>query len=131
MIVGGQHGDVSECRIDDPGQLMRAWSMLKAADQELHKVSLPPGAVERLGRQLQALVAELERSLSPALTGELERLLEVGEAATPTPPALRVEHAGLLGWTSGLVIAMLAQLDNASAGRGADIGPESAPNERP
>jgi len=35
MIIGGQPGQASECRVDDPDRVLRAWSMLNASDQEL------------------------------------------------------------------------------------------------
>lgn len=123
VIIDGQPGSVSGCRIDDPDRVMRAWSMLIATDEELHKVTLPPGAESRLGRQLRALAAELQRSLSPELTAELRRLLSVSGSEGSegseglTPAELRVEYAGLQGWTGGLVIAVLGQLEKASAHR--------------
>ena len=115
VIIGGQPGQISECRIDDPDRVMRAWSMLNAADQELHQASVPPGAESRLGRQLHAVADELERSLSPALTAELKRLLRLSGSDVLTPGELRVEYAGVLGWTGGLVAAILRQLEEASA----------------
>jgi hypothetical protein len=127
VIIGGEPGQMSECRIDDPDQVMRAWSMLNASDQELHQVSLPAGAEPRLGRQLHTLAAELERSLSPALTAELQRLLGPGRAEEMTPAELRVEYAGVLGWTGGLIIAILAQLEKASAPRRATPALEAPP----
>jgi hypothetical protein len=41
---------------------------------------------------------------------------------SPTVAELRIEHTSLLGWTSGLVIAMLTELEqgNANAVRQAD-----------
>lgn len=36
---------------------------------------------------------------------------------------LRVEYASVLGWTSGLVVAMLSQLDAAGASRGLEAPP--------
>jgi hypothetical protein len=70
--------------------------------------------VARLQRQLDALTAELERSLSPALAAELHRL--VGREAGPelTADELRVEYASLLSWTIGLVIGILTELEVAS-----------------
>jgi hypothetical protein len=127
MIIGGQPGQASECRVDDPDRVLRAWSMLNASGQELHQVSLPPGMELRLGRQLQALAAELERSLSPALTAELQHLLRLSGSEAPTPGELRVEYASVLGWTSGLVVAMLSQLDAARARRSAPRGLEAPP----
>ena len=122
VIIGGQPGQIGECRVDDPGRLLRAWSLLNASDQELHQVSLPPGATSRLGRQLHAVAAELDRSLPIALTAELQRVLKLGESQPLTPAELRVEYAGVLGWTGGLIVAMLAQLENAGAPRDADLG---------
>jgi hypothetical protein len=122
VIIGGQSGQVSECRVGDPARVLRAWSMLNASDEELHQVSLPPEAEARLERQLHALTAELERSLSPALTAELQRLVRLSSSEAPTAAELRVEYAGLLGWTGGVIIAMLGQLERARAPRSA--GPE-------
>lgn len=126
VIIGGQPGQISECRIDNPDRVLRAWSMLNAAEQELHQASVSPGAESRLGRQLHAVAAELERSLSPALTTELERLLRFSGSELLTPAELRVEYAGVLGWTAGLVAAILRQLEEASAPRSA--APRSEPH---
>lgn len=126
VIIGGQPGHSSEWRIDDPDRVMRAWSMLTASGQELHQVNLPPGAESRLGRQLRAVIAELERSLSPALTAELHRLLSA--SAEPTPAELRVAYAGVSGWTGGLVVAILSQLEEAGAGPGAASALEARPD---
>jgi len=77
-------------------------------------VRLPAGAEARLGRQLETVTAELERSVSPMLASELRRL--VGhDTVSPTLAELRVGYAGVLGWTGGLVIAMLDQLATAPA----------------
>jgi Protein of unknown function (DUF2587) len=131
VIIGGEPGQTSECRIDDPDQVMRAWSMLNASNQELHQVSLPTGAEPRLGRQLQALAAEVGRSPSPALTSELQRLLRPSRAEDLTPAELRVEYAGVLGWTGGLIVAILAQLDKASAPRMSVPGSKRLPVTEP
>jgi len=128
VIIGGEPGQVSECRIDDPDQVMRAWSVLNATNQELHQVSLSAGAESRLGRQLQALAAELERSLSPALSAELQRLLRPSRPEKLTPAELRVEYAGVLGWTGGLIVAILTQLEKANAPRKAVPRLEAAPD---
>ena len=81
----------------------------------------------RLGRQLQALAAELERSLSPALTAELQHLLRLSGSEAPTPGELRVEYASVLGWTSGLIVAMLSQLDAASTRAAPRVGLKPRP----
>ncbi len=123
VIIGDQAGQAGECRVDDPGRVLRAWSLLNASDQELHQVSLPPGAESRLERQLQTLTAELEKSLSPALTAELQSLLRLSGSDAPTAGELRIEYASLLGWTGGLIVAMLGQLESADGRRSARPGP--------
>jgi hypothetical protein len=116
VALGAPVGSPCACRVEEPDRLMRVWGMLSAASEELHKVKLPPKAVGRLQRQLKAAIAELERSVSPALAGELDYLIRHDGTAPATTSELRIEYASLLGWTGGLVIAMLDQLqqDNAS-----------------
>jgi hypothetical protein len=89
------------------------WALLSAADEELHQVKLPPGALPRLQRQLETARAELERSVSPTLADELHHLTTWDEGPQG-PDELRVECAALLGWAGGLVIAMLTQLEAAA-----------------
>jgi hypothetical protein len=89
--------------------------MLASANVELHEASLRPEAVPRLQRQLDALIAELDRSLSPALAGELHHLVGRTAGSELTADELRVEYATLLSWTIGLVIGILTELEVASA----------------
>ncbi len=115
-VLIGRSADASRiCRVDSPDRLLRIWALLNSADDELHHVTLPPGAEARLQRQFDAFVAELERSLSPALAGELRHLVGRTTDTVPTADELRLEYVSLLGWTGGLVIAMLGQLEVASA----------------
>ena len=102
------------CRVDAPDRVLRIWAMLASADGELHQASLRPGEVARLQRQLDALTAELQRSLSPALAAELHRLVGREAGAELTADELRVEYASLLSWTIGLVIGILTELEVAS-----------------
>lgn len=115
-VTMGRPADASRvCRVDAPDRVLRIWAMLASADGELHQASLRPGEVARLQRQLDALTAELERSLSPALAAELHRLVGPKNADALTPDELRVEYAMLLAWTVGLVIGILTQIEAASA----------------
>jgi hypothetical protein len=112
VVVLGRSADSGGiCRVDEPGRVLRIWSLLNDADNELHQVSLPPAVAPRLQRQLDALTGELERSVSPALAGELRHLIPQGQGAAPTADELRVEYASLLGWTGALVIEMLSQIE--------------------
>jgi hypothetical protein len=114
VVLGGRADSGRICRVEAPGRVLRVWALLNDADKELHQVSLPPAATPRLQRQLDALTGELERSVSPALADELRHLIRKGQAAAPTAGELRVEYASLLGWTGGLVIEMLSQIEVAS-----------------
>jgi len=106
-------------------RVLRVWALLNAADSELHQVRLPPEAVGRLQRQLEAIIAELEGAVSGELAGELDRLVRRRETASPTVDELRIEYASLLGWVAGLVAGMLGQLELATAGTGPG-GPPAA-----
>ena len=117
VVLGRSANAGRICRVEAPGRVLRIWALLNDADNELYQVSLPPAAAPRLQRQLDALTGELERSVSPALAGELRHLIPQGQAAAPTADELRVEYASLLGWTGGLVIGMLSQIEAASEGR--------------
>lgn len=111
-VVIGRSSDASRiCRVDSPDRLLRIWALLNSADDELHQATLSPGALARLQRQFDAFVGELELSLSPALAGELHHLVSRTEATAPTADELRMEYASLLGWTGGLVVGVLSQLE--------------------
>ena len=103
------------CRVDAPDRVLRIWALLTSANVELHQANLRPEAVLRLQRQLDALIAELERSLSPALVGELHHLVGPKPGPGLTADELRVEYATVLSWTIGLVIGILTELEVASA----------------
>jgi proteasome activator-like protein len=126
VVLGGLAGSPCAYRVEEPDRLLRVWGMLSAASDELHKVKLPPEAVAGLQRQLKAAIAELERSVSPALAGELDYLTRQNDTTLATASELRVEYASLLGWTGGLVIAMLDQLLQGNVGV---IGQDSAADQ--
>jgi hypothetical protein len=115
-VVMDRPADASRiCRVDAPDRVLRIWAMLSIADGELHQASLRPEMTARLQRQLDTLTAELERSLSPALAGELHRIIDWEHDTEFTADELRVEYATLLAWTVGLVIEILIQIDAAGA----------------
>ena len=126
-VVLGRPADASSiCRVDAPGRVLRIWALLNHADDELHQASVPPEAAARLQRQLDALTAELERSLSPALAGELHHLVGRKAGTELTADELRVEYATLLSWTIGLVIGILTELEMARAKAARAAGPVPA-----
>ena len=101
--------------VDAPDRVLRIWALLSSAAGELNQANLRPEMTARLQRQLDALTAELERSLSPALAGELHRIIDWDKDTELTAGELRVEYATLLAWTIGLVIEILTRLEAASA----------------
>lgn len=102
-------------RVESPDRVLRMWALLNEAGSELHAQALPPQSLARIQRLLKAVRAELERSVSPALAGELRHLLGFG-GAEPDAAEVRIEYASLLGWVGGLVIGMLGQLEAAQYG---------------
>jgi Protein of unknown function (DUF2587) len=109
--AGTRHADCVEA----PDRVLRMWELLRTADDELQRVTLPPEAAARLQQQLETVTTELERSVSPELAGELRHLIGTDGTTAPTPAELRIEYASLLGWTGALVIGMLSQLETAHA----------------
>lgn len=98
-------------RVETPDRVLRLWAMLSEGDAELKISDLPPESVLSLERLLMAAVEELRRSVSPALAEELDRLVPPRRTAPVGLAELRMDYAGVLGWLSGLVISMLAQLE--------------------
>lgn len=115
VVLPGRGGAGRAGRVEAPDRVLRMWSLLNNTEQEFHQVTLPTAAQARLGQQLETVTAELEKSVSPILASEL-RHLGGHDATTPlTSAELRVSYSGVLGWTGGLVIAMLDQLATAPA----------------
>ena len=79
VVVGWGDDAGQGFRVDTPDRVLRIWALLGNAADDLRQAALPPEVIARLGRQLDAAVAELETSLSPALAGELHRLIAPGE----------------------------------------------------
>ena len=115
-VVVGWGDDTSQVfRVDAPDRVLRIWALLGNAADDLRQAALPSEAIARLGRQLDAAVAEMETSLSPALAGELHRLIRPGRNAELSADELRVEYAAVLAWTAGLLTEVLSQIDDAAA----------------
>jgi hypothetical protein len=81
VVLSGPTDASRICRVNAPDRVLRIWALLTLADAELRRVRLQPGAAERLRRQLDAVTTELERSVSPALAGELHHLIRPATAS--------------------------------------------------
>jgi len=118
-VVVGWGDDAGQVfRVDAPDRVLRIWALLGNAADDLRQAALPPEVIARLGRQLDAAVAELETSLSPALAGELHRLIAPGKNGELSADELRVEYATVLAWTASLLTEVLSQIDDAAARTG-------------
>jgi len=118
-VVVGWGDDAGQVfRVDTPDRVLRIWALLGNAADDLRQAALPPEVIARLGRQLDAAVAELETSLSPALAGELHRLIDPGKNGELSADELRVEYATVLAWTASLLTEVLSQIDDAAARTG-------------
>lgn len=118
-VIVGPAADASRvCRVDAPDRVLRIWALLSNAADELRQAGLRPEAIVRLRRQFDALAAELERSLSPALAGELRQFIGSGNSAGLSADELRIEYTTLLAWTASLVAQILTQLEVARAKTG-------------
>jgi hypothetical protein len=103
------------CRVEAPARVLRMWTVLTATDRELRQLPvLSPAALPRLHRSLQVVRTELTRSVSAPLAAELCDLLPP-QPASPSMDELRIECASLLGWTGGLVLEILDQIQLAAA----------------
>ena len=115
VVVGWGNGTSQVFRVDAPDRVLRVWALLGNAADDLRQAALPPEVIARLGRQLDAVVAELETSLSPALASELHRLIDQGKNGELSADELRVEYATVLAWTASLLTEVLSQLDDAAS----------------
>jgi Protein of unknown function (DUF2587) len=100
-------------RIEDPARLLRIWTMLSAAENEMQGLAVPPEVLPGFQRQLDAVAVELDRSLSPALCREIHRLASRNGSPMATPGELRIQYASLLGWLGALMLTMLNTLQRA------------------
>jgi len=98
-------------RVESPDRVMRLWEMLMGVRDELKLETVPPETLARVRQLLRTMTAELQRSVSPALAGELDRLMGDGGAGA-SAAEVRIQYASLLGWLGGLVIGMYDQLED-------------------
>jgi hypothetical protein len=109
VVVAKPPDGGSACRIEDPGRLLRLWSLLQATSELLDWAALSPEDMPGLQHQSQAIRRELETAVSASLAAELRRILP-SQDATPSVGALRIEYALLLSWSGSLVVQMLRSL---------------------
>lgn len=99
-------------RVESPERVMRMWEMLIGVGDELKLETMPPETLARVRQLLQTVAAELRRSVSPPLAGELRDLIGDGGGTEVSASKVRIQYGSLLGWLGGLVISMYTQLED-------------------
>ena len=125
---GGGNGQGGRCQPDLPGGRARPRAA-DLGDAEQRQRGTAPGEPAARGEWHGCSGSSMPSPpswsgrLSPALAGELHRIIDRDKDTELTADELRVEYATLLAWTIGLVIGILSQIDAAST----KIGPGPAP----
>ncbi len=114
VALGPLAGSGKAYRVQAPGRVIRVYAMLCEASEELRSPDPPPESLAQAQHLVEVARAEIERSVSPALAAELRQLCGSGAAAAGAAE-VRLEYSGLLGWLSGLVVAMATELEAVSA----------------
>jgi Bacterial proteasome activator len=112
IVVGGPARAGVPCRVEAPDRVLRMFGLLVAVRDHVDLAAMPPEDRVAVQHLIKVVSGELERSVSPPLAEELCNFVRFGEGP-PSAAELRIEYAGLLGWASGLVVAMLDQLSAA------------------
>ena len=109
----------STAHIERPGKLMRITSIAKAMLEEARSTPCDAAGCEKFKKVYERTIAELDGVISPDLHAELTKLAVRFEDAAPSPSALRVAQAELVGWLDGLmngiVVAVQSQMAEAQA----------------
>lgn len=89
---------------DDPARLVRMAGMLRGLLDEMRELPLDEQSRERLQATRQRALKEICDAVEPPLQQELTRLeLPLADGSTtPSTEELRIAHAQLVGWLTGL-----------------------------
>jgi hypothetical protein len=89
---------------DDPARLVRIAGMLRGLLDEMRERPLDEESRERLRATRQRALKEICDAVEPPLQQELARLeLPLADdSTTPSTEELRIAHAQLVGWLTGL-----------------------------
>lgn len=105
--------------IAQPGKLMRIATVAKAMLEEARSTPCDDAGCEKFRKIYERTIAELDGVISPELHAELTKLAVQFDDPRPSPSALRIAQAELVGWLDGLmngiVIAVQSQIAEAQA----------------
>ncbi len=102
-----------------PGKLMRLIALAKAMLEEARTTPCDAAGCEQFKAIYERTIDELDGVISPELHEEITELAIRFDKAAPSPSALRIAQAELVGWLdglmSGVVIAVQGQQIEAEA----------------
>ena len=102
-----------------PGKLMRITAVAKAMLEEARSTPCDAAGCEKFKKIYERTIAELQGVISADLHAELSELAVRFDDPAPSPSALRIAQAELVGWLDGLmngiVIAVRSQQAEAEA----------------
>ena len=115
-----------------PGKLMRITAVAKAMLEEARTTPCDAAGCEKFKAIYERTIAELDGVISPDLHNELTGLAVRFDTAAPSPSALRVAQAELVGWLDGLMhgIVIAVQSDQLEAESGSSGSDESVRDDR-
>ena len=102
-----------------PGKLMRITALANAMLEEARTAPCDSAGCEKFRKIYERTIDELDGVISPELHAELTELAVRFEDLAPSPSALRIAQAELVGWLDGLmngiVVAVQTQYLEAQA----------------
>jgi hypothetical protein len=100
-----------------PGKLMRITAVARAMLEEARNTPCDAAGCEKFKMIYERTIAELDGVIAPDLHDELIKMSVRFEDAAPSPSALRIAQAELVGWLDGLmngiVVAVQSQFIDA------------------
>jgi hypothetical protein len=96
--------------IERPAKVMRIGAMIKQLLEEARQTELDSASRRHLREIYERSLRELDDTLSPELSAELDRIALAFGDAEPTDAELRIAHAQLVGWLEGLFHGIQATL---------------------
>jgi len=116
-----------------PGKLMRITAVAKAMLEEARATPCDAAGCEKFKAIYERTIAELSGVISPDLHAELSGLAVRFDKVAPSPSALRVAQAELVGWLDGLMngIVIAVQSQQAEAEAQAQAIQETVDDDRP
>lgn len=99
-----------------PGKLMRITAVAKAMLEEARTTPCDAAGCEKFRAIYERTIDELDGVISPDLHVELTDLAVRFDTAVPSPSALRIAQAELVGWLDGLMNGIVIAVQSEQLG---------------